>query len=138
MNRILGTLTALLLCGVACEVRAAEPEAVGTIAAADLSSMGLGGMTLVSDEDGAKVRGMGNSVAGGSFAWGFLAPLSFSRNSYTASGTTFSQGGNQSYAGLGIPAVGGIVTPFPPLGFIGGLLTGNLALAGGSSYARNN
>jgi hypothetical protein len=138
MNRFIGTLVVILVSSFSFELQAAEPQDLGGVPAESLSSLGLAEMTPVSDEEGTKVRGMGNAVSGGSFAWGFLAPLSFSRNQYTASGTTFSQGGNQSYAGLGIPAVGGAVSPFPPLGIIGGFLTGNLALAGGSSYARNN
>ncbi len=52
---------------------------------------------------------MGNAVAGGSFAWGFLAPLSFSQNVYSASGSTYSQGYTPSYAGLGVPAIGGVL-----------------------------
>jgi hypothetical protein len=90
---------------------------------------------MMSDAEGSQVRGMGNAVAGGSFAWGFLAPLSYSQNVYSASGATFSQGGNHSYAGLGLPNIGGYIGPFS---FLGGVLAGAGASSGGGSFARNN
>lgn len=135
MKPFVGALMLGLILLVTVSTQAAEPAAAD-LSANDLSALGLGGLTVVSDDAGSQVRGMGNFVQGGSFAWGFTPlSLSFSQNTYTAQGTTYSQGGNASYAGLGIPVVGGIALPFP---FLGGLLTGRGALAGGGSFAQHN
>lgn len=135
MSRLAIVFSVGLVFGVCGLGSAAEPSGISD---ADLSSLGLGGMTAISDSEGAQVRGMGNAVAGGSFAWGFLAPLSFSQNVYSASGSTYSQGYNRSYAGLGVPAIGGVWAQFPFFSGLGGLISGAGALAGGASYANNN
>lgn len=136
MKRFVGSLAFALVALAGLSVQAAEPVANGNLSESNLASLGLGGMTVVSDDEGEKVRGMGNAVSGGSFAWGFHPfTLSFSQNIYNASGNTQSRGGNASFATLGGPAVGGSTFPFP---FFGGILSGIGGLAGGGSFASNN
>ncbi len=80
----------------------------------DLQQMGLGGMTIMSDDDGMAVRGMGFGMgpsgyssaraSGNSFATINLGELggAHSENSYNSSGKNKAGGDNFSFAGVSI------------------------------------
>ncbi len=84
MNRLAAFFAVVLCSGFAVDARASEPVA-SDISDSSLSAMGLSGMTVMADEQGSKVRGMGSTaVNGGSFAFGWLLGLTYSHNTYTA------------------------------------------------------
>jgi len=107
MNRVLGLCAVVMICAQGFDASAAEPKGISR---SNLSAMGLSNMKVVSDEQGAKVRGMGG-VSGGSIALNSFFPiLTASHNNYHASGLQ-SYGTNLSVAGNFFPffglAVGG-------------------------------
>jgi hypothetical protein len=93
--------------------------AQGQPSKSDLQQMGLGGMTIVSDEEGMAVRGMGYGMgpsgyssakaSGNSFATINLGDLggAHSENSYNASGKNKAGGDNFSFAGVSISETSG-------------------------------
>ena len=107
MNRVLGLFAVVIICAQGFNASAAEPKGISR---SNLSAMGLSNMKVVSDEQGAKVRGMGSHVSGRSVAFHLLFPiLTHSHNNYHASGLV-SNGVNGSFSGfplLGIGAIGG-------------------------------
>jgi hypothetical protein len=96
--------TKYFLCVLAAAAFAMSDTAIaydGAINDATLSAMGLGGATIVSDDDAMQVRGTGFAIAaGGSFAFvGSHRAAAGSANGYLAAGRHFAGGVNKSYAG---------------------------------------
>jgi hypothetical protein len=100
-----------------------------------LAAMGLGGMTILSDEEATSIRGMGwngghggssVAVSGNSFA-NIVTPIgdAHSENSYAASGKHFAAGANGSHAGVEIKISSGKKGGHKPNGNHGGNTWGN-------------
>jgi hypothetical protein len=116
--------------------------AQGQPSKSDLQQMGLGGMTIVSDEEGMAVRGMGYGMgpsgyssakaSGNSFATINLGDLggAHSENSYSASGKNKAGGDNFSFAGVSISSTTSNGGHKPPKGGNGGY--GNKPPMGGN------
>lgn len=123
-------LALALVCAGALNCGAAEPVS-SDISNSSLSAMGLSGMTVVSDEEGTKVRGMGFSFTSGlGFALGLNPFAGFSTNQYNSGGGLLSGGNNRSTAGTGIGAGFG----FNGFGLGGGFGGGQFGLGSSGGF----
>jgi hypothetical protein len=117
-----------LVCVGALNCRAAEPAA---ISGSDLSALGLSGMSVVSDAEGSKVRGMGFSLTSGvGFAMGLNPFAGFSTNNYNSGGALLSGGSNWSTGGTGTGFGLGVFNALTG----GGFGTGQFGGGGSSSF----
>jgi hypothetical protein len=127
MNRVaIASLALALSCLNSTALKAAEPANTG-VSESNLSAMGLPGLSVLSDEQGTKVRGMGSVTTGNGFALSFLLGLGASHNNYASSGGLFSHGTNGSGAGFGIGGGGSL------FGAGGGTFGGIGSFGGGGS-----
>jgi opacity protein-like surface antigen len=118
---------------IACAASSSAAEPIqADISNSSLSELGLGEMTVVSDDEGAKVRGMGFSLTSGlGFALGLNPFAGFSTNNYNSGGLFTSGGTNRSTAGFGFGSGFGLT---PGFGFGGGIGAGQFGSGGSGSF----
>lgn len=126
---IFGAAT-LLVAGVAASLSAGE--VVGAVPATTLSSMGFGGVQLMSDADGLAVRGKGTYAN----VWGNSSATYYGRNGTSSAYNEYGAGANHKYGGS---SAGGGSDTFAGVAVTRGRHSASFQIISGgsaSSYAR--